>query len=217
MINTLIFDCDGLIVDTEGPEYQTWRELFQAYNTDLQLADWVQCVGGDGGFDPYVQLEQQIGRPIDRDAVRVQRRGRMKELLEGMPVLPGVVDYLDAAERRGMKLAVASSSGRDWVEGHLARLGLIHRFDAICTRDDVPRVKPDPALYLLAAEAVGVPAQQALVLEDSRNGLLAAKAAGARCVVVPNGVTGGLNFDEADYRLTSLAEMSLDDLLEIVA
>ena len=140
----------------------------------------------------------------------------MRELLNDAPVLPGVVDYLDAADRRGMKLAVASSSSRDWVEGHLTRLGLIQRFEAICTKDDVPRVKPDPALYLLAAERLGVSVQRALVLEDSRNGLLAAKAAGVRCVVVPNAVTSGLNFDEADYWLMSLDEMSLDNLLAIL-
>ena len=99
----------------------------------------------------------------------------------------------------------------------MARLGLNGRFDAVCCRDDVGnKGKPSPDVYLFAAQAVGVEPNEALALEDSRNGMLAAKAAGMHCVVVPNEITVGMNFDEADAQLSRLNEMPLVKLLEKV-
>ena len=213
MIKALIFDFDGLIVDTEGPDYQAWDETYAAFGCMLPLAEWAAEIGTYGAFDPYDYLARQLGRPIDRAAVREQRRLRFAELIEQQAILPGVESYIQDARERGLRVGIASSSPRSWVVGHLARFGLEQSFNCIKTADDVERVKPDPALYLAALDALGVSAHEALAFEDSPNGALAASRAGIYCVVVPNSLTQQLAFDAAYPRLASLAALSLPELL----
>ncbi|HEX5417566.1 MAG TPA: HAD-IA family hydrolase [Chloroflexota bacterium] len=209
----LIFDFDGLILDTEGPEYQSWCEIYAEHGCELDFDLWATCIGTADVLDPYAELERLLGRPIDREGIRVRRRARNQALLDELGPRPGVVAYLEQARERGMMLAVASSSARPWVAGHLERLGLLPVFDALACADEVEMVKPDPALYLLALAKLGRGAAEALALEDSPNGVLAAKRAGLRCVAVPNDLTRRLSLDHADRVLDSLAEVSLADLL----
>lgn len=215
-IRALIFDFDGLILDTEWPDYESWQEVYQHYGCELSVQAWGQIVGGTAAsdFDPHTHLEQLSGRSLDREEVWVSRRQKYLDNISEQTVLPGVVDYLDAAEDLGLRLAVASSSPENWVRGHLARLGLYERFDAIKTADDVQRTKPDPELYHAALSALGVGAGEAIVFEDSPNGVQAAKAAGIFAVAVPNRLTAQLELGEADLRLSSLAELPLRDLLK---
>lgn len=213
-IRALIFDFDGLILDTEGPEFQSWQEIYRAHGADLTLSTWAVAIGTLDAFDPYAELERQLGRPVDRETIRQERRRRNIELLEREPIRPGVETYLDDARRFGFKVGVASSSPRHWVAGHLDRLGLIARFDCLRCSDDVARVKPEPELYLSALGALGVAPDQAVALEDSPNGILAAKRAGMFCVAIPNELTRLLPLDRADIRLDSLAELSLAQLLD---
>ena len=215
MIKALIFDFDGLIVDTESPDYESWQQVYQRHGCELAVETWGQIVGGTGAsdFDPHSHLEELCSRPLDREEIWISRRKQYLEELSAAPILPGVLDYLDEAERRGLQLAITSSSPENWVRGHLARLGLYQRFDTIKTADDVKRTKPDPELYLATLEALAQRPEQALVFEDSPNGVQAAKAAGLFCVVVPNKLTKQLHFEGADLRLGSLAELSLGELL----
>lgn len=216
MIKALIFDFDGLILDTELPDYRSWQEVYSSYGCELPLQAWGQIVGGTGAsdFDPHTHLEQLSGQKLDREEVWITRRKQYLDTISEQPVLPGVIDYLDEAERLGLQLAVASSSPENWVRGHLARLGLYQRFEAIKTADDVARTKPDPELYLKALEALSVKSNEAIVFEDSPNGVKAAKAAAIYTVAVPNQVTGQLQFEGADLRLGSLADMPLADVLK---
>jgi beta-phosphoglucomutase-like phosphatase (HAD superfamily) len=115
----------------------------------------------------------------------------------------------------GLKLAVASSSRRAWVEGHLERLGLLSYFQVIRTKEDVALTKPDPALFLRAAEGLGVPPRETIVLEDSQNGVRAARFAGAFTVAVPNALTRHLDLSQANLLLESLGDLPLWDLLPI--
>jgi HAD superfamily hydrolase (TIGR01509 family) len=217
MIRALIFDFDGLILDTEVPEFQSWQEIFQQHGCQLPLETWAKCIGtSSDAFNPYDYLEIQFGRTVNREAIRLQHRQRCAELLATQPVLPGVQAYLHDAQRLGLQLGVASSSSRAWVTGHLSRLGLIKHFASIRCADDVQHTKPDPALYQAALEAFGLHAKQAIALEDSPNGVLAAKRAGLFCVAVPNALTRQLSLDHADLQLTSLADMPLEGLLEAV-
>jgi HAD superfamily hydrolase (TIGR01509 family) len=131
-------------------------------------------------------------------------------------LLPGVVEHLDAARAAGLKVGVASSSSRDWVMGHLVRLGILDRFDCLRCRDDVANVKPEPDLYVAVLECLGVAASEAIAIEDSPNGVLAAKRAGLRCVAIPNSITARLDLGQADVVLGSLAEVTLAELLRRV-
>ena len=215
MIQAVIFDFDGLILDTEVPEFQVWQEVYRGYGCDLPLANWAAGIGTSwDAFDAHAHLEAQLGRQLDREHLREQRRRRCAELIEVQPILPGVKEYIADAKRLGMRLGVASSSSREWVVGHLARLGLSPHFDCIKCSDDVPRVKPDPALYQAVLDVLGLRADQAIALEDSPNGIAAAKRAGLFCIAVPNPLTCRLPLGQADLQLRSLAELPLRRLLE---
>jgi HAD superfamily hydrolase (TIGR01509 family) len=151
---------------------------------------------------------------MDRDEVWIRRRKEYLESVSKQPILPGVVNYLDAAKGLGIKLAVASSSPENWVRGHLTRLELFEHFSTIKTADDVSQTKPAPDLFNAVLKEFSLEPTQAIVLEDSPNGILASKAAGIYCVAVPNPLTTQLKFDQADLTLKSLADLSLEKLLE---
>jgi HAD superfamily hydrolase (TIGR01509 family) len=218
-IRALVFDFDGLILETEGPIFQSWQELYQSYNHQLSWEIWATIIGTNEievGYDPLIELEKEIGHALDRPAVAEARRQRELELVMTQPILPGVIDYLDDARRLGLKLGVASSSSRQWVIGHLERLGLREYFTCVRTGDDVPRTKPDPAVYLQVLECLGVNAAEAVALEDSPNGALAAKRAGIFCVAVPNEMTRSIPNQHADLRLDSLLDVSLEQLVAMI-
>lgn len=217
-LQALLFDFDGLILDTEHPVYEAWREDYLAHGQDLPLETYAACVGSDfQRFDPKAHLESLVGRPIDWPERDRWRERLALERVHRLPPLPGVLDLLEAAAAAGLPCAVASSSPRHWVEGHLARLGLLHRFALTRCLDDVPSPKPAPDLFLAAARALGVAPERAVVLEDSRNGLLAAQAAGSPCVIVPNRVTAHLDFHGASAVVTSLEELDLARLRQLAA
>ncbi len=213
-IEAIVFDFDGLILETETPIYQSWKEIFQANGCQLSFEDWSTIIGSANvEFDPMEELTRQMDGNLDRQAIDIQQRQRERELILAQPVQPGVKSYLDAALRLRLKIGLASSSSCDWVEGHLERLGLRSCFDCIVASDDVELTKPDPALYTSVCAALGIEPGRAVALEDSPNGALAAKRAGLYCVAVPNELTKNLPFPAVDLRLDSLADMPLEELL----
>lgn len=215
MIRALVFDFDGLILETEEPDFESWRELYAEHGAELRLDQWLPLIGTtDIQFDLYGELERQLGRPLEREAIRAERRRRYLAMVADRAILPGVELYLSEARRLGLGLAVASSGTREWVRGHLERLGLLARFDTVVCREDVARSKPDPAAYLTAITRLGVAATAAIAFEDSLNGVTAAKRAGLFCVAVPNAITRHLVLDGADVRLESLAVRSLASLID---
>lgn len=214
-IEAVIFDFDGVIIETETPDFETWRDEFASHGVELDRSLWAGFVGGRPGiFDPYGHLAKLTGHSIDRDVVGARRRKRYLSRVESSPVLPGVVDYMAGAKAMDLKLGVASSSSREWVEGHLTRRDLMRYVGAVRCRDDVAQVKPDPELFLSAAAALDVVPARCVVIEDSANGVTAAKRAGMYCVVVPNAMTMDMAVDHADLRLGSLDEIGLPDLLK---
>lgn len=214
-IRALLFDFDGLLVDTETPSLASWQAIYREHGQELPLERWHTIIGTVGAdFDPLDELEELHG-PIDRDAVQARQHESELTLGEIEDLRPGVLDYLHVAEERGLKTAIVSSSSRSWVDRHLARLKRAEHFDEIVTADrDPERAKPRPTLYLEALERLSVAAEEAIAFEDSPNGVKAAKAAGIFTVAVPNGVTASLGLDEADLVLRSLADLPLQDLLE---
>ena len=214
MIDTLIFDFDGVIIDTETPDFTTWYETFQGFGVELDRSWWTQFIGGSSRrMDICSLLHELTKQPVNCEALTRERRRRYVEVVESNPLLPGVLQYVQQAKELGLRLGIASSSRHDWVDGHLERRGLRDYFDLIRCADDVARVKPDPELYLTAAEKLGTTPANAVVIEDSANGVTAAKSAGAFCVVVPNPMTRDLAIDHADLRLDALSDMTLPTLL----
>ena len=213
MIRALIFDFDGLMLDTEGPDYAAWREVYRAHGQDLALSTWSMCIGRSADwFDPVADLERRLGYRLDREAIVARQHARHQELIAAQVPLPGVVEYREDARRLGLKLGIASSSTRPWVTGHLTRLGLEDGWHCIRCWGDVEHAKPAPELYLAVLHCLAVAPHQALALEDSPNGILAAKRAGLYCVAVPNPLTAGLDLSLADLTLMSLSEVSLPEL-----
>jgi HAD superfamily hydrolase (TIGR01509 family) len=216
MLQAIVFDFDGTLIETETPDYQSWQEIFTEHGCDLAKDLWCTYIGtASGTFDPYTLLAEQSGLIVDRVAIRARRRRRFHELVAQQPLRPGVKALLDAAVDRGIPLAIASSSTRDWVEENLVTRQLRPYFRFVYTANDVTAVKPDPALYLLAVNALQVEPAQALAIEDSLNGMMAAKRAGLKCVVAPHGMTAHMTFAEADLVLPSLGETTLARLLAL--
>ena len=154
---------------------------------------------------------------VDWEAVSTERRRRYLERIASSALLPGVVDYIQDAKRRGLKLGVASSSSREWVEGHLRSREILGCFDCIRCGDDVSATKPDPEVYLSALEKLDARADEAFAIEDSPVGIAAARAAGLFCVAVPNPMTRDLPLGEADLVLESLADRPLGAVIEMAS
>ena len=211
-VAALIFDFDGLIVDSETPGFQAWSEVYAAHGCSLPFEKYSACIGTIGGFDLHAYLEEQTGRSFERADLERACNSRWLELMHDQPLLPGIASCISSAKQRGLRLAIASSSTQKWVTRNLRKFGLLDYFDAVCTSDYVSAVKPDPALYLLALEKLGVAAGEAIAFEDSPNGILAAKRAGIFCVAIPNPLTRDLSLELADRRLSSLEEFDLDDV-----
>lgn len=215
LARAIVFDFDGLILESESPIFNSVGQVFQEHGVELTLDAWSRVIGGAGtGHDIYAHLEERIGRSVDREALREDVRSRHRAVVWSLPAQEGVEEYIAHAKERGLRLAVASSSSSEWVNGQLERLGLSRHFEAVLTRDDVERTKPAPDLYLAAIRRLGVASHEAIAIEDSPNGVTAAQAAGMFCLAVPNDITRAMQIDHADVIADSLASFPLASLLE---
>lgn len=212
-VAALILDFDGTILDTETPIFEEWSEEYQRYGQQLEVSFWGQAIGTHGVVDLAAYLAELVGDSHDPKALRQGVRRRVRRRLATQPLRPGIEDLLDDARAADMPAAVASSSSAGWVEGWLEHHGIRGRFGPVCARDHVERLKPEPDLFLLAAEKLDVATAACLVIEDSPNGVLAARGAGMRCVAVPNPVTRHLEMPAAELVVESLEGLSLEEIL----
>jgi len=215
----ILFDFDGLIVDTETAIFQAWQELYRDFNRELTLKKWADYVGKSiEETDPVKTFLDSLGEKVDRKALREEIASREKRFVNQTEVLPGVRELILRANQQGMKLGIVSSSDRDWVVTHLRRLSLEDYFENISSSDEVERAKPDPALYHLGLSKAGLDPKQVIVLEDSPNGVLAAKRAGLFCIAVPNPLTRRLSYHpdggQPDRIIQSLEDFSLEEYLQ---
>ena len=219
-IKALLFDFDGLILDTETPDVRAWENIYAEYGFPFPLESWAQIIGGTGAstFNAAIHLQGLLSDPLDLEALQLRQNHISHSLVDQQTVLPGVLDYLHEAKRLGLKLAIASSSPHSWVDTHAKRIGIFEYFDTVVCADDVGigRTKPNPDLFLLALERLKVRANEAIVFEDSPNGIKAARSAGIFAVAVPNAITSLLLIENANLTLTSLADLPLPELLNKV-
>lgn len=210
MIRALIFDFDGLILDTETPLIDAYQAVHAAHGVAFDRGAFLRSVGhADYAFDPWHGFSPHA----DRAALELQRRALKDELLLKQELLPGVAALLDSARRFPLRIGVASNSSHEWVEPQLKRLGLHDRFEFFACRGDAPSPKPEPDLYKLVLNRFGLRGQEAIAFEDSQTGLLAAKRANLWTVGVPNQSTAHHDFRNADVLARSLAEVDLSALL----
>ena len=210
-MEAVVFDFDGLILDTELPSFVSWREVFEHYGCELTEEEHVSTLGTN--FDRIELLRARAGERLTSDEeARALKHRRHQELLADIEPLPGVMSWLDEADALGIPLGIASSSPADWVHDLLDRFDLTRRFaTVVCCGDDLPR-KPEPDAYLTACQRLGTSPTRSVAVEDSANGIAAAKAAGLHCVAVPNALTRGLDLSAADVQLASLADESLAEV-----
>ncbi|MDN7934930.1 HAD family phosphatase [Burkholderia metallica] len=182
-----LFDMDGLLVDSERTIMNTWIDVSNAHGITLTVADYLQIVGRSFA-EGQVILAQLIGHPDTFDAVRTRVREQLAapEPHPKFPLKPGAFALLDALAQAEIPCAVASSSACDVIRARLDAVGVLPFFRAIAGGDEVARGKPDPAVYRLAAERLGVPARACVAFEDSDFGALSAAGAGASVVTVPD-------------------------------
>jgi HAD superfamily hydrolase (TIGR01509 family) len=215
-LQALVFDFDGLVVNTEEPGFVSWREIYEEFGQTLTLKDWTAATGYVGGFDPHRHLEGLLGRPLDWSVLAPRREARNWELTLLEPVLPGIKELMSAAKTAGLRLGVASNSGSGWVEDGLRRLGLRQFIDAVVTRDMVLNPKPAPDMYLKCVQILNVVPAAAVALEDSEPGARAAKNAGLKVVAIPNQFSALQNLSFVDLTVASACELDLDRLRALV-
>jgi HAD superfamily hydrolase (TIGR01509 family) len=214
-IRAFLFDFDGLILDTETASRAGWRWLYEQHGHELPDDLWITVVGTHSSWDVMGHLEELVGNPIDRDSWNERRYQHELSLLEAEQLRPGILDYFEYAHAQGLKRAIVSSASRRWIDMHLERFEQSVGWDAILTADrDASRAKPNPTMYLEALELLDVRAEEAIVFEDSPNGVRAGKAAGIFVVGVPNQVTRAVGLDDADLVVDSLAELPPAELVQ---
>ncbi|MBR5887557.1 MAG: HAD family phosphatase [Akkermansia sp.] len=204
----IIFDFDGVLVDTEWAIYQSWVQLYAREGQEISIATYSPCLGaGYSHWNPADYLEKLTGKKYDWEVETPARQAVLEADLARSGLMAGAVELLDWCEEQGIGVAVASSSSRRWVQGWLERLGIYERFAGVFTRTDGYAVKPSPDLFLAAQQCLGLSKEDCLIVEDSENGTISAQNAGIPCVAIPNRMTESSNLTRAAYKLPSLTAL----------
>ncbi len=207
-VQGLIFDFDGVLVDTEWAIYQSWVRLYAREGQQISLETYAPCLGaGYSHWDPAAHLEKLTGKRFNWEEETPARQAQIEADLAEMGLMPGSMELLDWCAAEGIALTVASSSSRRWVQGWLERLGIVDRFVGTFCRTDGYAVKPDPSLFLAAQSCLGLPKENCLIIEDSENGTISAQNAHIPCVAIPNRMTAGTNLSRATWREENLAAL----------
>lgn len=203
----VLFDFDGIILDSEWPIYQSWKRLFEREGQNLAQDIYVKCIGSDfDTWSPPSYLEELTGKSFDWEQENAARQVEIVRDLEGAAPMPGASDLIKSLADR--PTAVVSSSSHNWVDGWLEKLDLMTYFNTTVCRGDAPKIKPAPDLFLEAARQLEIEPAHCLVIEDSMNGLISAHAAGMKVIAVPNRLTSVLDFSSADWQVDSLERLT---------
>jgi HAD superfamily hydrolase (TIGR01509 family) len=212
-LRAVLFDFDGTLWDSETAVYGVFRDLYEEHGHELTLPTWSAAIGTLDGFDPYEELGRLRGLPFDVDEVRARTEERIRGAADGVPLRPGVAAFLRQLDQAAVRRALVSSDRSEWLVTHLERLGWPDGWSAMVSADgDATRAKPNPHLYLAALELLDVPAGATFAVEDSPNGIRAAKAAGISCVCIPNEATAGLDLSEADLVFPTFEGLDVEEV-----
>jgi HAD superfamily hydrolase (TIGR01509 family) len=215
----VIFDFDGVILDSETPEFESHRRVYERCGAVLTTHEWCVQIGtwSEGLGDRWHKtLCERSATPLDREAFERERRRIFQELVPREP-MRGIRDLLQQLAEARIPRAVASSAPARWVVAAIDGLGLTPLIGAIVTGDDVERRKPAPDAYLEAARRLGVAPARSVAIEDSGPGVASARAAGLTTVVIPHWLTEHHDLSAAHLRVAHAAEVTLERLAALVA
>lgn len=214
-LKAVIFDFDGTIIDTESTAFGAWQQIYREHGQELEVEEYAQCIGTNHDvFNPQTTLSSRVAYELDWEEITPRRRMLERELLSRQHVAPGVRELIKAAQRKGLRLAIGSSSPIAWIDRIMPLPDANHIFDVIVTSDEAPP-KPRPDIFLVVLDRLGIGPAEAVVIEDSPNGALAAHRAGIFCLTVPNAITRLLQFEHGDLRVESLAAITLEQICEV--
>jgi putative hydrolase of the HAD superfamily len=216
-IDAIVFDFDGLLMDTETTLLECWQYEWRQHGLQLDPTTFFADHGGDITTERYRQLAAAVGPGYDHEASHARRTAYRQQLHEHLGLCDGIEAWLTQAHDAGIRCAIASSSPEQWVTGMLRRIDRLGAFSILAFGNEVPAVKPAPDVYLLALERLGLDPARAIAIEDTPHGVTAAKAAGLACIAIPNPFAGAARFTEADLLLPSAAALTLDAALDNLA
>ena len=208
-IRALILDLDGLLIDSERWSWEAQDRVLASLGAPPLGLEEVRSLVGLEGATEWAAFSRLRSLPIGRAAYGEAYTAAFIAIRdERLAPLPGVLDLLDAAERLGLPVGLASNSGPESIEVALIGIGVRDRFATVASGQEVAHGKPSPDVYLLALRRLGILAEHGLAVEDSAVGLAAARAARLRCAVVPNWITSALDFSGAWLRFPDLGSLA---------
>lgn len=218
-LEAVVFDFDGLMIDSEWAIYETASAAFAEHGHELSVEAWGTIVGlGEEDEEAsWSSLCEAMGISLDRAAFSETHAAQDRSNRDSLPLLPGVEVLVDSLMGEGVPIGVASSSSVDWLDRHLGRLGLRQHFVAVIGADVVGGIgKPAPDVYLRACADLRADPRRSVALEDSGHGVTAAKAAGMAAVAVPGPLTARHDFARADLVVESVADLTVPRLRSLL-
>ncbi len=215
-MTAVIFDFDGLLMDTESTSLLSWEYEWSQWGLELDRATFFAPHGGDVSDQRYASLAGAVGPSFDRELSHRRRETYRDDLHRTLGLSAGIGAWLSEAAELGLHLAVASSSPLDWVTGHLARAGVGDAFEVVAAGNEVDDHKPAPDVYRLALTRLGILPGHGVAVEDTPHGVEAAHRAGLRAIAIPNPHVDPTRCATAELVLGSAAELTLRDALRKV-
>lgn len=212
-LKAMIFDMDGLMADTEPLHFKSFNIILKKINQTYSFSPDEGNIGGGTEINDWIYLREKYNITYPMEELMEKRFKTFKSIAQNLKPKKGLMKLLKNTS--GYKLALASSSGRKYIEFILKKIDIYNRFNFIISAEDknVKNGKPSPDIYFLTAKKLGCEPEECLVLEDSLNGLMAAKNAGMKCFVVPSSLTDGTDFSQADSIFKSLNEITLEQMI----
>ena len=214
-VRAVIFDFDGLLMDTESTNIASWEGEWAEWGLRLNRDTFFVPHGGDVTEHRYELLAAAVGDGFDRTLSHTRRTARRDALNAALQLSAGIDSWLTQAAEAGLLTAVASSSDRAWVERHLGHAHAVERFDLIVGGDEVSAHKPSPDVYQLALTGLALEASEAVAVEDTPHGVDAAHAAGLPCIAIPNPHVDPARVSHAELVLSSAGDCQLAQAIRL--
>ncbi len=212
MINTVIFDMDGVLIDSVPHHYEVFRDFMKEHGVEIDMDDFREF-NGTTTKEVIEYLSRKHAKDLDVHELSAEKERRTwKRIAEEADIFDGVHSLIEVLKYSGFRVALATSTEREHAEHFFRMSGLKDRFDSIVTKDDVHRSKPDPEIFSLAAKRAGSRPEECVVIEDSKNGILAARRAGMKCIGIKSDFAKGEHLEMADLLVDSMKDITLDKI-----